>query len=317
MNSMPLTLNIGSFPNWMGTDSQDNQNTVTLKLKEELTSPLEAETISPDMIGTLENEEIRALPVFSGKKKRHLGDFFEVKGERSFCLEMFGNMARVKWIGCGMTRGRIVIHGSTGMHVGAYMSGGAIIIYGDTSDWLGAEMTGGRIFVRGRTGGQVGGAYRGSMLGMQGGEILIDGMAGIEVGRRMGGGIISILGRVGDFAGLEMTGGALFLFGNAGLRTGAWMSKGTIIAYQPIVLLPTFLRTNTYSPDYMQPSLKHLQGLGLSIPEKAWSSSYQCFTGDTSEAGDGEILICQTPVMKVEADAMLAANPVSENQVCG
>ena len=59
-------------------------------------------------------------------------------------------MSKVKWIGRGMTRGRITIMGNAGMHLGAYMKGGAIEVSGNASDWLGAEMSGGLIRIRGQ-----------------------------------------------------------------------------------------------------------------------------------------------------------------------
>lgn len=268
-------------------------NAVTLTLKEELATPLEAEAISPDIIGALAHTEILKLPVFLGKRQCCLGDFFEVEGEKSTCVELRGDLARVKWIGRAMTQGNIVIQGNGGMHLGAFMSGGTITVYGNTGDWLGAEMSGGLIHIHGKVGGQVGAAYRGSKAGMQGGEILIDGSAGIEVGMRMRRGLISIQGRVGDFAGLQMKGGTLFLLGRVGIRAGAWMSRGTIVAFEPLTLLPTFIYACTYEPTFLRLYLKHLLELGVPAPERGWGGLYQRFTGDTSGLGKGEILICQ------------------------
>jgi len=266
---------------------------VIFTLKEKLETPLEAESLSPDVIGGLTHDEILSLPVHLGKHKFQLGDFFAVEGQQSASLELHGDLARVKWIGRKMTQGHIVIHGNAGMHLGAYMSGGLIIVDGDVTDWLGAEMLGGLIHVRGKAGGQVGAAYRGSVVGMKGGTILIDGGAGIEVAMRMHRGLISIQGRVGDFAGLQMTGGTLFLFGSVSLRAGAWMSRGTIVAFEPLKLLPTFLYACTYTPTFMQLYLTQLRELGVPVPEHAWGGSYQRFVGDTSGLGKGEILICQ------------------------
>ena len=67
---------------------------------------------------------------------------------------MRGDAGRVKWIGRGMTRGRITIHGNAGMHLGAYMKGGTIEVTGDASDWVGAEMTAGLIRIGGNAGGR-------------------------------------------------------------------------------------------------------------------------------------------------------------------
>ncbi|MGH7357403.1 MAG: formylmethanofuran dehydrogenase subunit C, partial [Candidatus Rokuibacteriota bacterium] len=158
---------------------------ITLTLRQEPTVPLEAESISPDVTATLDHAAIRGLPVLLGKRQRRVDDFFEVEGAASEALTLRGDLGRVKWIGRGMTRGRLTVLGNAGMHLGAAMKGGVIEVTGNVSDWLGAEMTGGLIRVRGNAGGQVGAAYRGSARGMNRGTILIEGSAGIEVGMRM------------------------------------------------------------------------------------------------------------------------------------
>jgi len=104
---------------------------------------------------------IRALPVFLGKRRRRLDDFFEVEGAASDEISVRGNLRKVKWIGRNMTRGRIGVVGDVGMHLGSSMKGGVIDVTGNVSDWLGAEMRGGLIRIRGNAGGQVGAAYRG------------------------------------------------------------------------------------------------------------------------------------------------------------
>jgi formylmethanofuran dehydrogenase subunit C len=265
---------------------------VHLTLKE-VDLPLEAEALSPDVLVELSREEIRSLPVFLGKRRHPLSDFFEVEGEKSRCLELHGNLAQVKLIGCRMTGGSVVIRGNAGMHLGASMTGGSITVHGDAADWLGAEMSGGLIRVHGNAGGQVGAAYRGSRKGMRGGVILIDGGAGIEVAMRMRRGLICIQGRVGDFAGLQMRGGTLILRGKTGVRTGAWMSRGTIVALEPLKLLPTFLHACTYEPGFLRLLAKQLQDLGVTGLDRDLKGPVKRYTGDISGLGKGEILVCK------------------------
>ena len=264
---------------------------ITLTLKEPPTVPLEAESISPDVTAYLKHDALRALPVFLGKRQRRLEDFFEVEGEASDDLVIRGDLTRVKWIGRGMTRGRVTITGNVGMHLGASMKGGVIDVTGNVSDWLGAEMRGGLIRIRGNAGGQVGAAYRGSLRGMNQGTIVIEGSAGIEVGMRMRRGVIAVTGPVRDFAGLQMKGGTLFLLGGAEIRTGAWMIRGTIVSLTPIHLLPTFAYACAYHPTFLRLYARYLRTLGLEIPHEAGDGTYQRFTGDTSGLGKGEILV--------------------------
>jgi formylmethanofuran dehydrogenase subunit C len=220
-------------------------------------------------------------------------EFFEVEGAGSDDLEVRGDVGRVKWIGRGMTRGRIVITGNAGMHLGAYMKGGSIEVKGNASDWVGAEMKGGMIHIQGDAGGQIGAAYRGSLAGMKGGAILIEGSAGIEVGMRMRRGIIAVKGPVRDFAGLQMKGGTLVLMGGAELRTGAWMVRGTIVALKPLRLLPTFAYSCAYNPVFLRLYATHLQSLGFSIPCDTHTGSYRRYSGDAAVPGKGEILVWQ------------------------
>jgi len=264
---------------------------ITLTLKKQPTVPLEAEALSPDVVAALANDAIRALPVYLGKRQQRVDDFFEVEGAASDELEIRGDAGKVKWIGRGMTRGRLTIRGNAGMHLGAYMKGGTIEVSGNVTDWLGAEMSGGLIRVRGNAGGQAGAAYRGSLSGMTDGTILIEGSAGLEVGMRMKRGIIAVGGPVRDFAGLQMKGGTIVLRVGAELRTGAWMVRGTIVSLTPIPLLPTFAHASTYNPTFLRLYAKHLGTLGFTIPYEDQDGAYQRYTGDSSVPGKGEILI--------------------------
>jgi len=264
---------------------------LTLTLKEQPTVPLEAEVLSPDRLGSLRHDEVWGLPVLHGKRQLRLDEFFEIEGDPSDELELRGDLTRVKWIGRGMTRGRIRIAGNAGMHLGAHMKGGTIEVSGNASDWVGGEMTGGLIHIRGSAGGQVGAAYRGSLSGMNRGTILIEGSAGIELGMRMKRGIIAVRGPVRDFAGLQMKGGSLFLLGGAELRTGAWMARGTIICLKPIRLLPTFSHACDYHPPFMAMYSRHLRELGFAIPYDARQGIYHRYNGDAAVPGKGEILI--------------------------
>ena len=264
---------------------------ITLTLKQQPTVPLEAEVLSPDVIAPLDGDAVRALPLFHGKRHVRLDDFFTVEGDPGDEIEMRGDLRKVKWIGRGMTRGRITIHGDVGMHVGAYMKGGRIEVSGNASDWVGGEMSGGVIRIGGNAGGQVGAAYRGSLSGMTDGTIIVGGTAGLEVGARMKRGVIVIGGAVRDFAGLQMKGGTLVLGSGAELRTGAWMMRGTIVSLKPVPLLPTFAYASTYTPTFMRILSRHLATLGFTLPCEDHHGAYRCYNGDASVPGKGELFI--------------------------
>jgi formylmethanofuran dehydrogenase subunit C len=263
---------------------------IALTLKDQPAVPLEAETLSPDVTASLGLQAIRALPLHLGRRQCRVDDFFEVEGAESDELEIRGDAAKVKWIGRGMTRGRIRIAGHAGMHLGARMKGGSIEVSGNASDWLGAEMSAGLIRVGGNAGGQVGAAYRGSLTGMTGGTILVEGSVGLEIGMRMRRGLIAV-GRARDFAGLEMKGGTIVLRGGAELRTGAWMARGTIVTLAELPLLPTFSYATTDEPSFLRLITRQLARAGFAPGFEEGKGVFERYTGDSSVPGKGEILI--------------------------
>ncbi|MCI0703090.1 MAG: formylmethanofuran dehydrogenase subunit C [Planctomycetia bacterium] len=264
---------------------------LTLTLKEALTVPLEAEVLSPDVLASLSHDAIRALPVMLGKRQMRLDEFFDIEGDGGDEIELRGDLSKVKWIGRGMTRGRIRITGNAGMHLGAYMKGGNIEVTGNATDWVGGEMSGGTIHIRGNAGGQLGSAYRGSVSGMSGGTILVEGSAGIEIGMRMKRGLIAVRGPVRDFAGLQMKGGTIVLLSGAEQRTGAWMVRGTIISLQPLKLMPTFATACVYNPSFMGLYARHLARFNFALPHEPNAGGYRRHIGDASVPGKGEILV--------------------------
>jgi formylmethanofuran dehydrogenase subunit C len=266
---------------------------VTFHLKREPTVPLECEVLSPDIVANLSHAEIRALTVYHGKRQLPLHEFFDVDGERSEDLVIYGSLHKVRWIGRAMSRGSVVVHGPAGMHLGAYMQGGRIEVHGSASDWIGAEMKQGLIQVHGNAGGQVGAAYRGSMTGMSNGTIIIDGSGGLEVGMRMRRGTIVLGGPAKDFTGLQMKGGTIILMSGAEIRTGAWMNRGTIISLKPLELMPTFVHSVDSNPLFVSLIAQHIRKFGIRLPFAPDDGSYRQYSGDLAVSNKGEILVWQ------------------------
>jgi len=263
-----------------------------LRYKSTTSIPIEAECLTPDHLANKAVTEIAALPLQHGNAQVRLAEFFDIKGDgsdREIVIE--GDCSRVKWIGSGMTGGRITIHGNAGMHLGAEMVGGEIQLYGQAEDWVGAEMKGGRIHVHGNAGHLVGAAYRGSRFGMRGGVILVDGDAGNEIGGTMRRGFIAIGGNTGDFAGVSVIAGSVFIFGQPGIRFGAGMKRGTLAVFGPLsTLLPTFRFDCVYRPVFMSLYLRQLRAWGFPVPERCRSGRYRRYSGDLVGLGKGEIL---------------------------
>lgn len=256
--------------------------------------PIEAEVITPSRLAGLSLLETAKLTVVHGNQSAELGEFFRVDGAAGGEIHLSGDLARVKLVGAGMTEGRIVVHGTAGMHLGAGMAGGEIVVEGNAGDWVGAEMTGGRIIVRGDAGHMVGAPYRGSRTGMQGGEILIFGNAGNEAGSGMRRGLLAIAGDSGDFTGVNMLAGTIAVLGRLGWRPGAGMRRGTIVSMHPAQMLPTFAYACTFRPVILRLYLPYLRGLGLPITEAQVQGSYQRWCGDAVELNRGEILLLES-----------------------
>jgi formylmethanofuran dehydrogenase subunit C len=264
---------------------------LTLTLREPPTVPLETEGLSPDHLATRRRGEIEALTVWHGNRRMQLADFFAVSGNGGGELRIEGDLRRVKFLGAGMTAGRLTVAGDAGMHTGADMRGGELVVEGDVGDFAGTGMRGGRLVVQGSAGHQLGGAQPGERAGMRGGEILVHGDAGDQVGAGLRRGVIAVAGRVGDAAGLRMLAGTIVALGGLGARPGAAMRRGTIVAMSQVTPLPTFALACSYRPPFLRLYLRHLREWGLPVTDEQIEGRYARWAGDGLELLRGEILV--------------------------
>jgi formylmethanofuran dehydrogenase subunit C len=255
--------------------------------------PLEAEALSPDRVAGMSGNQVAALPLLHGNEKTCVGDFFKISGEGNGELRVEGDLARVKYLGANMSRGRLAIHGNVGMHLGSAMSGGEIQVNGDAGDWVGPEMSGGRITVTGNAGHMVGSVHRGGSIGMRGGEIIVHGNVGNETGNGMRNGLIAVGGNSGDFSGVGMRAGTIIVLGQLAWRSGAGMVRGSIVSMNEAELLPTFSYANTYRPMYLRLYLLYLRDRGINIDDAMINGEYRRYSGDSVELNRGEILLLQ------------------------
>src|SRR5215207_7539908 len=243
--------------------------TLTLSLREQPAVPLEAEVLSPDRLAGSGRDEIEALPVWHGNERTRVGEFFTVSGAGDDDVRIEGDLSRVKFVGAGMTAGRLTVAGDLGMHAGAGMRGGELHVEGDAGDWAGAGMRGGRLVVRGSAGRQLGGVYAGDRAGMRGGEIVVGGDAG----------------------GLRMLAGTIVALGGLGARAGAGMRRGTIVTMAPASPLATFVFSCIYRPPFLVLYLRRLRALGLAVSDEQLEGRYARWCGDGLDLRRGEILI--------------------------
>jgi formylmethanofuran dehydrogenase subunit C len=262
--------------------------TLTLTLREQPAVPLDAEVLTPDRLAAAEN--VAELPLWHGKERTTVGDFFAVSGDGDD-VRLEGDLSRVRGVGAGMTSGRLTVAGDAGMHLGAGMRGGELHVEGDAGDWAGAGMRGGTLVVRGSAGRRLGGAYPGDRAGMRGGEIVVHGDAGDQAGAGVRRGLIAVGGRVGDAAGLRMLAGTIVALGGLGPRAGAGMRRGSIVTMAPATPLATFAFSCIYRPPFLRLYLRRLRALGLPVSDDQIEGRYARWCGDGLELRRGEILI--------------------------
>ncbi len=210
---------------------------VKLTPKGEIGIMVEAESISPDSFAGKSEAELGEIAVMQGPREAKLAEFFEVEAwdeettvEGDVAVEILidGDVSRVKRIGQRMTKGRIEIGGSAGMHLGSEMAGGEIRVRGNAGSWAGMNMRGGLLEVGGDVGDHAGSAYRGSWRGMSGGKIIVHGNGRSQLGGGMAGGEILVEGRVENFCGIRQNGGLILVGKDAVRGVGAEMIGGTI-----------------------------------------------------------------------------------------
>jgi formylmethanofuran dehydrogenase subunit C len=272
--------------------------TLTLTLREEPVVPLEAEILTPDRLAGAEN--VAALPLWHGKERTRVGEFFAVSGSGAD-VRLEGDLNRVEYVGAGMTAGRLTVAGDVGMHAGAGMRGGELHVEGDAGDWAGAGMRGGTLVVRGSAGRRLGGVHAGERAGMRGGEIVVHGDAGEQAGAGLRRGLIAVAGRVGEAAGLRMLAGTIVALGGLGARAGVGMRRGSIVTMAPAEPLASFTYSCLYSPPFLRLYLRRLRALGLAVSDEQIESRYARWCGDSLELRRGEILILDR-VERLDAD---------------
>jgi formylmethanofuran dehydrogenase subunit C len=225
---------------------------IALRLKESISIPIEAETITPDNFDGKNKDEISSLSVWYGNKEEKIGSMFDISIEDHGGDDVkivLGDVPRVKRIGERMSNGEIVINGDVDMHCGAFMSGGRIEVKGNADSWAGREMSGGELIIEGNAGHYLGGAYRGEMKGMTGGKIMVKGNAGDYVGDHLTVGEIEINGNAGILAGLHMEGGRITIGDDATMPGGEMRNGEIIVKGNVFERLPSFRYEGTEELD--------------------------------------------------------------------
>jgi formylmethanofuran dehydrogenase subunit C len=264
---------------------------ITLTLRGALEAAVEFDGLAADRFTTLTASEIGALPAWAGARRAQLGDFFDVRGERSDRVRVEGCSALVHGLGAGMRGGELTIAGDVGRALGEGMSGGSIEVLGSTGDGAGVAMSGGTIRIRGNAGDRLGAASAGAAKGMTGGELVVGGHAGREAGARARRGLIVIGGDAGNATGRSMIAGTVVVFGHTGADAGLGNKRGSIVAIGGIDIPATYRLACTFQPPHVRLTMTYLRRrYGLNVPDEVLDGHYRRYCGDLTPPGKGEIL---------------------------
>jgi formylmethanofuran dehydrogenase subunit C len=264
---------------------------VTLSLRSPVDQHIEVEGLTGDVLGGRSERDIAALRVWAGGRAAQLGDFFDVRGERTSRVHLEGNLARVDGMGAGMIDGELVIDGDVGRRVGAKMSGGTITVRGNAGDEAGLAMSGGVLHISGRAGDRVGAAVPGAARGMTGGEIVVAGSVGGEAAARARRGLVVVGGDAGTGAGRSMIAGTLVVLGRTGREPGRNSKRGSIVSVGGIDVPSTYQYACTFEPPHVRLTLTYVRRrYELPIDDAAINGRYRRYCGDAGDPGRGEIL---------------------------
>ena len=137
-------------------------------------------------------------------------DLNELLRETEGDTEILGCLGQ-RFIGAGMGKRKLAIHGVPGNALGAYLNGAEIEVFGNAQDAVGDTMNAGTILIHGSIGDTAGYA-------MRGGKIFVRGSAGYRAGIHMKEykehiPVIVIGGRTGSFLGEYQAGGLIIVLG--------------------------------------------------------------------------------------------------------
>ena len=267
---------------------------MTLSLRAPLDQRIEMDVVAADRFAGFTAREIAALPVWLGAHATRVGEFFDIRGERSSRVRIEGSaddLARIDGLAAAMAGGELLIDGDAGRRVGAGMTGGRVDVRGNAGDDAGAGMAGGVLWIGGRAGDRLGAATPGASKGMTGGEIVVVGSAGDEVAARMRRGLVVVNGEAGADAGRAMIAGTLVVLGRIGSAPGRGNKRGSIVAIGPAMVPPTYRYACTFRPPHVRLVLAYLRRrYGLAVDDRALNGHYRRYCGEAGPPGKGEIL---------------------------
>jgi formylmethanofuran dehydrogenase subunit C len=264
---------------------------VVLTLRSPLAEPIEAASIVPNAFATMTEAEIASLPAWLGRRRAMLGDFFDVRGERSVSVRIVGDVRRAHGIATDMAAGSLTVDGDVGVRVGAGMTGGTIDVLGSVGDDAAVGIGGGSLRVRGSAGNRAGAATPGASRGITGGEIIVERSVGTDAGARMRRGLLFIGGDAGARAARSVIAGTVVVIGRVGAEPAFASKRGSLVACGGVDVPVTYRYACDYEPPHVRLVLMHVvRHYGVAVSRAFICGRYRRYCGDAGTVAKGEIL---------------------------
>lgn len=251
-------------------------------------SPLIGERLAGQSLDAIARIELQTTRI-----RVTAGEVFRITAGDPANIHFAGGGERFDRVGCGMSRGAIVVDGDVGVEAGRLMAGGRLTIRGNAGPFAASGMKDGMLEIIGSAGERLGGPLSGEMAGMRGGLVRVRGDAGERAGDRLRRGTILVEGRAGAWAGSRMIAGTLVIGRQAGDLPGYLMARGTIVLGEAASMLsPTFVDCGVHD-------LVAARLLGAYIAQTSpalaalLSRPLRRFAGDRAALGKGEILLAR------------------------
>lgn len=212
-----------------------------------------------------------ARQVRVGRERVAVGDLFAVGGAPGATLHIDGDLHRARGVAAGVALGTVEVHGAVG-------------------DDLALGQSGGLVIVRGRAGHNAGGAPTGAKRGMLGGELLILGDAGDEVGAAMRRGTIAVLGRAGARTAKGGIAGSVYVASDCGPDAGRFLRRVSILVGGAVEIPAGFRYACRYDPAVVRLLQRRLVAIGFPVPAAQLGGQWRRFSGEAGEGALGELL---------------------------
>lgn len=274
---------------------------LTLTLREPPRPRADVSALTPDGLAGRSLEEVAAVELRAGNRRVRAGDLFEISGdpiasEGNPALVIRNGCDRLDRIGCGMTRGTVVVEGDAGAYAGHAMAGGELRVTGSVGPFAASGMRGGEMRIGGNAGDFLAAAIPGDKVGMTGGVVAVAGNVGDRAGDHMRRGVVLIEGDAGDYCASRMIAGSIVVLGRIGDFAGLGMKRGSLILFHPPRrILATFNDCGTHTLPYLRLFMDYIRtfGGGFARLNKSYDRVRR-YAGDQGTGGMGEILVYES-----------------------